>query len=107
MPFVRTDLAATIRALDDDGRQDLDHTALRDATDGRQRFLDAYPYMTRGGVFANVQTGNVILYAIGLSQGHSGKTLGHLWPIFAFLGVLQRFSRSPGVLFILDERKGK
>ncbi len=52
-------------------------------------FLDAYTYMTRGGVFANVQTGNVILFAVDLSQGHLAKTLAHLWPIFAFLvGVL-------------------
>jgi uncharacterized membrane protein YoaK (UPF0700 family) len=52
-------------------------------------FLDAYTYMTRGGVFANVQTGNVILFAIDLSRRHWGTTLAHLWPIFAFLvGVL-------------------
>jgi len=52
-------------------------------------FLDAYTYVTRGGVFANVQTGNVILFAIDLAHGQVGKTLAHLWPIFAFLiGVL-------------------
>jgi uncharacterized membrane protein YoaK (UPF0700 family) len=52
-------------------------------------FLDAYTYITRGHVFANVQTGNVILFAIELSRGHWGSTLAHLWPIFAFLvGVL-------------------
>ena len=52
-------------------------------------FLDAYTFITRDGVFANVQTGNVILLAIELSQGHWPNTLAHLWPILAFLlGVL-------------------
>ena len=52
-------------------------------------FLDAYTYITRGHVFANVQTGNVILFAIDLSHGNWGSTLRHLWPILAFLvGVL-------------------
>jgi uncharacterized membrane protein YoaK (UPF0700 family) len=52
-------------------------------------FLDAYTYTTRGGVFANVQTANVILFAIDLSHRHWGTALAHLWPIFAFLaGVL-------------------
>jgi len=52
-------------------------------------FLDAYTYITRGGVFANVQTGNVILFAIELRNGHWGPVLAHLYPIIAFLaGVL-------------------
>lgn len=52
-------------------------------------FLDAYTFITRGGVFANVQTGNVIFFAIDMTHGHWGVTLAHLWPIFAFLvGVL-------------------
>jgi len=52
-------------------------------------FLDAYTYITRGGVFANVQTGNVILFAIELRNGHWGPVLAHLYPILAFLaGVL-------------------
>jgi uncharacterized membrane protein YoaK (UPF0700 family) len=52
-------------------------------------FLDAYTYVTRGHVFANVQTANVILFAIDLTHRNWGPTLAHLWPIFAFLvGVL-------------------
>jgi uncharacterized membrane protein YoaK (UPF0700 family) len=52
-------------------------------------FLDAYTYITRGGVFANVQTGNVILFAIDMRHRHWGSSLAHLWPILAFLvGVL-------------------
>lgn len=48
-------------------------------------FLDAHTYFTRGQVFANVQTGNVIFLALGLSEGHVGAALGHLWPILAFI----------------------
>jgi uncharacterized membrane protein YoaK (UPF0700 family) len=52
-------------------------------------FLDAYTYLARGGVFANVQTGNVILFAIELSGKNARGALSHLWPILAFLaGVL-------------------
>jgi uncharacterized membrane protein YoaK (UPF0700 family) len=52
-------------------------------------FLDSYTYLARGGVFANVQTGNVIFFAIGVSHRHWGTALAHLWPILAFLaGVL-------------------
>ena len=29
-------------------------------------FLDAYTYVTRGGVFANAQTGNIVLFGINL-----------------------------------------
>ena len=34
-------------------------------------FLDAYTYFTRGGVFSNAQTGNLVLLAIRLAQGTS------------------------------------
>jgi uncharacterized membrane protein YoaK (UPF0700 family) len=52
-------------------------------------FLDAYTYITRDGVFANVQTGNVILFAIDMRHRHWAHSLDHLWPILAFLaGVL-------------------
>ncbi|MDT5094036.1 MAG: hypothetical protein QOH60_3399 [Mycobacterium sp.] len=52
-------------------------------------FLDSYTYIVRGGVFANVQTGNVILFAIDMRHRHWGNSLAHLWPILAFLaGVL-------------------
>ena len=32
-------------------------------------FLDAYTYVSRGGVFANAQTGNIILLILGLASG--------------------------------------
>lgn len=48
-------------------------------------FLDAYTYISRDGVFANAQTGNVILLAVDLSGRHWHGALSHLWPILAFI----------------------
>ncbi|MBV8930664.1 MAG: DUF1275 domain-containing protein [Mycobacteriaceae bacterium] len=48
-------------------------------------FLDAHTYVARGGVFANVQTGNVIFFAIHLSEKDWASSLARLWPIFAFI----------------------
>lgn len=48
-------------------------------------FLDAYTYVSRGGVFANAQTGNVILLGIDLSARRWHGALEHLWPILAFI----------------------
>jgi len=48
-------------------------------------FLDACTYLVCGGVFANLQTGNVILFAIRLSERHWGDSLSRLWPLFAFV----------------------
>ena len=32
-------------------------------------FLDAYTYMSRGGVFANAQTGNIVLLGLNMASG--------------------------------------
>jgi uncharacterized membrane protein YoaK (UPF0700 family) len=48
-------------------------------------FLDSYTYLARGGVFANVQTGNVIFFALDLSEGKLSAALAHVWPILAFI----------------------
>jgi uncharacterized membrane protein YoaK (UPF0700 family) len=48
-------------------------------------FLDSYTYLARGGVFANVQTGNVIFFALDLSQHKPVAALAHIWPILAFI----------------------
>lgn len=32
-------------------------------------FMDAYSYMARGHVFANAQTGNILLFAVAISEG--------------------------------------
>lgn len=52
-------------------------------------YLDAYTYLVRGGVFANAQTGNIVLLGINIAQGNYSKTLQYLLPIAAFsAGIL-------------------
>lgn len=48
-------------------------------------FMDAHTYYVRGGVFANVQTGNVIFFAIDMSEREVAAALAHVWPILAFM----------------------
>jgi uncharacterized membrane protein YoaK (UPF0700 family) len=48
-------------------------------------FLDAHTYLTRGGVFANVQTANVIFVGIDGAQRQFTAALAHVWPILAFI----------------------
>lgn len=51
-------------------------------------YFDAYTYIARGGVFANAQTGNIVLFGIHLAEGHFVKALSYFIPILAFvLGV--------------------
>lgn len=52
-------------------------------------FVDAYTFMERSGVFANAQTGNVILGAIDVSAGSYEQALQHLASVLAFaVGVV-------------------
>ncbi|HBN39161.1 MAG TPA: DUF1275 domain-containing protein, partial [Ruminococcaceae bacterium] len=52
-------------------------------------YLDAYTYLVRGGVFANAQTGNIVLLGINLAEGSYLNALQYLFPIAAFsVGVL-------------------
>ncbi len=48
-------------------------------------FLDAHTYLARGGVFANVQTANVIFFAINSSEGKWSAALARVWPLLAFI----------------------
>ena len=50
-------------------------------------FLDAYTYVTRGGVFANAQTANLILMTLGLATGKGAQALKYLVPILFYLGT--------------------
>ena len=51
-------------------------------------FFDAYTYMTRGQVFANAQTGNLVLMFVHLMKGEFLLFLRYLFPVFAFaLGI--------------------
>ncbi|MCH5585575.1 DUF1275 domain-containing protein [Shimazuella sp. AN120528] len=48
-------------------------------------FLDAYTYVTRNGVFANAQTGNVVLLGVKMAQGQWHQAFIHIPPILAFI----------------------
>ena len=48
-------------------------------------FQDAYSYNGRGHVFANAQTGNVVLLGQNLAMGHWQEALRYLLPLLAFL----------------------
>jgi len=51
-------------------------------------YLDAYTYISRGKVFANAQTGNIILGGLNLAERNWTKSLYYMIPILAFvLGV--------------------
>jgi len=52
-------------------------------------WLDAYTYVCRGHVFANAQTGNMVLLGINLAQGNLRGALYYLTPVIAFfLGII-------------------
>ncbi|WP_371784714.1 YoaK family protein [Streptosporangium subroseum] len=48
-------------------------------------FLDAYSVIGLGGVFANAQTGNVVLLGVGAVRGEWGTAARHIPPIVAFV----------------------
>ena len=48
-------------------------------------FLDAYSYLARGHVFANAQTGNVVLFGVRAAAGDWASAWKTLPPIFAYL----------------------
>jgi uncharacterized membrane protein YoaK (UPF0700 family) len=71
-------------------------------------FLDAYTFIGRGGVFANAQTGNVVLMGIEAATGEWGKAVLHAVPILAFiLGVVvAEIIKKPSMhLFVPDAER--
>jgi uncharacterized membrane protein YoaK (UPF0700 family) len=51
-------------------------------------FLDAYTFVGYNGVFANAQTGNIVLLGVDAQAGHWQEALLHIPPVVAFmLGV--------------------
>lgn len=48
-------------------------------------FMDAYSYMFRGHVFANAQTGNILLLGVNLSQLKWGEAVNYLFPVASFV----------------------
>ncbi len=74
--------APTPGATDFDRARTLWFALLLTLTNG---FMDAHTFYVRGGVFANVQTGNVIFFAIDLSARKLVEAMAHVWPILAFM----------------------
>ncbi|MGC4018868.1 MAG: YoaK family protein [Muricomes sp.] len=51
-------------------------------------FMDAYSYICREHVFANAQTGNILLFGVNLSMGNFSLALRYLFPVLSFaLGI--------------------
>ena len=46
--------------------------------------MDAYSYIQRGHVFANAQTGNILLFGVHISQLHFLEALQYAIPVLAF-----------------------
>lgn len=71
-------------------------------------FLDAYTFIGRGGVFANAQTGNVVLMGIEAATGEWGQAVLHAVPILAFIVgvVVAEMIKKPSMrLFIPDSER--
>jgi uncharacterized membrane protein YoaK (UPF0700 family) len=66
-------------------------------------FLDAYSVISLGGVFANAQTGNVVLLGVGAARGDWGVAARHFPPIVAFvIGVaVAETLRRPRVVAVI------
>ena len=67
-------------------------------------YLDVYTYICRGGVFANAQTGNIVLLGINVADKNWDKILFYMYPILAFMaGILiteyvrRKFRYNPGL----------
>lgn len=51
--------------------------------------MDAYSYLFRDGVFANAQTGNMLLVGVNFAEGNVHMALKYLWPVVAFaVGII-------------------
>lgn len=48
-------------------------------------YMDAYTYLCRGKVFANAQTGNIVLLGINLLNGQLSESFKYIIPVMAFI----------------------
>lgn len=67
-------------------------------------YLDAYTYICRDGVFANAQTGNIVLMGLRLTDGRFVEAAHYLIPILSFVAgimavelIKSRFNDDPKV----------
>ena len=63
---------------------------------------DAYTYLCRGKVFANAQTGNIVLFSAYLFDGEWGHCVRYLIPVIPSKKIFQRFP--PLFQFVLINR---
>lgn len=71
-------------------------------------FLDAYTFIARGGVFANAQTGNIVLVGIEAFKGNWGQALTQALPISAFIvGVIvaEAINKDSSIFFIPNSKR--
>ncbi|AKB50726.1 hypothetical protein MSBRW_1473 [Methanosarcina barkeri str. Wiesmoor] len=68
-------------------------------------FLDAYTFVGRGGVFANAQTGNVVLMGIEAAAGDWRQAVLHAVPILAFMAgvIVAEMIKSPSMRLPIPE----
>lgn len=48
-------------------------------------YLDVYTYVTRDGVFANAQTGNIVLFGINIAKKNYTMAINYFIPILSFV----------------------
>ena len=68
-------------------------------------FLDAYTFICRGQVFANAQTGNIVLIGVEVTKGNFTQAIMAFLPILAFIiGVIVaekiRDFKVPSIIFL-------
>lgn len=71
-------------------------------------FLDAYTFISRGGVFANAQTGNIVLLGVYAAKGEWSQALAPVPPILAFIAgvfVTESLKNNSDRLFKLDSTR--
>jgi len=56
---------------------------------------DAYTYLCRGKVFANAQTGNIVLFSAYLFDGAWDQCLRYLIPVLSFMAGAVAAERVP------------
>lgn len=82
MEAASPDLVARVRVNADLPEQSLAVACLLTMSGG---FLDAFTWLSLGGVFANSQTGNVVFFGMNVALGNWREAAHHVPPILAFL----------------------
>ncbi|AOR22780.1 YoaK family protein [Clostridium taeniosporum] len=71
-------------------------------------FLDAYTFVCRGGVFANAETGNIVLVGVELTKGNIAGAIMAFLPILAFIiGVIvaERIKEFDSCIIVVDNNR--